>query len=453
MHAAADLGWRIAQQTQSGPLPSPASYTAQFERFRALYPFPFTPALPPVHATLLRFMDAHVYPNEATYHAQHAILTAAHSSPWHVPPVVDALKATARELGLWNLFMTPSPMRPASLCSGLTNLDYAVLCEIMGRSPLLAPEACNCNAPDTGDMEVLANYGTVEQRERWLTPLMRGEIRSAFAMTEPQVASSDATQIETRIERDGDDFVINGRKWWTSGALDPRCRVLIVMGKTDPRAPSHRQQSMVIVPMPSPGLTIVRPCTVFGATDAPHGHAELSFTNVRVPASNVLLGEGRGFEIAQGRLGGGRVHHCMRLIGMSERALEMMLRRAHTRWAFGGPIARKGAVMKAIADSRIEVEQCRLLVLQAAHTMDQAAREGKGNKAVRESIAMIKVAVPQMATRVIDRAMQVHGAKGISQDTLLPTLWTHARTLRFADGPDEVHEEQIAKLQLRKARL
>ena len=373
MRACADTGWHIAQNGSAPPpppSPSPSDASA-FALFRTRYPFPFTSALPPLYAKLLHFMDQHVYPNEATYAAQHAALTTAHLSPWHIPPIVEELKRTAQSLGLWNLFLTPSPHRLAELCSPLSNLDYAVLCEVLGRSPLLAPEACNCGAPDTGNMEVLANYGTPEQRETWLKPLMAGQIRSAFAMTEPQVASSDATQVETSIERDGDGYCINGRKWWTSGALDPRCRLLIVMGKTNPRAPTHRQQSMILVPMPTPGLTIVRPCTVFGATDAPHGHAELRFNNVRVGAENLLLGEGRGFEIAQGRLGGGRVHHCMRLIGMSERALEEMLRRVHTRWAFGEPIARKGTVLKDIADCRMEIEQSRLLVLQAAHMMDE----------------------------------------------------------------------------------
>ena len=454
MRAAADAGWRIAQQssTQVSPTSSPAS-SAAFAHLRAHYPFPFTSALPPLYATLLRFMDDYVYPNESTYADQHAALTLQHSSPWHVPPIVEELKRRAQSLGLWNLFLTPHPLRPAALCSALTNLDYAVLCEIMGRSPLLAPEACNCSAPDSGNIETVCNYGTAEQRERWLGPLMRGDIRSGFAMTEPQVASSDATQIEMRMEREGDEWVINGRKWWTSGALDPRCQLLIVMGKTNLRAPPHRQQSMILVPLPSPGLTIVRPLTVFGSSDAPHGHAELMFCNVRVPYGNVLLGEGRGFEIAQGRLGGGRVHHCMRLIGFCERAMEMMLRRVHTRSAFGGSLAKKGTVMRDIADSRIDIEQGRLLVLQAAHLMDEAVRAGKGNKEVREAIAMIKVAVPSMTTRVIDRVMQAHGAMGISQDTLLPLLFTQARTLRYADGPDEVHSAQIAKLQLRKAKL
>ena len=370
-----------------------------------------------------------------------------------MPPIVEQLKKTAQSLGLWNLFLTPSPLRPASLCSSLSNLDYAVLCEIMGRSLLLAPEACNCSAPDTGNSETIANYGTDEQREQWLIPLLKGEIRSAFAMTEPAVASSDATQIETSMEHDGDSWRINGRKWWTSGALDPRCKLLIVMGKTNPHNPPHRQQSMILVPVPSPGLTIVRPLTVFGYTDAPHGHAELLLHDVRVPYANVLLGEGRGFEIAQGRLGGGRIHHCMRLIGVCERAMEMMLRRVHTRSAFGATLARQGVVMKDIAECRIDIERSRLLVLQAAHLMDEAARAGKGVKEVREAIAMIKVAVPSMATRVIDRVMQAHGALGISQDTPLAMLWAQARTLRYADGPDEVHIAQIAKMQLRKAKL
>ena len=452
VHRISETGLAVALPTEeragalSHPIPS-SSFS--FRRFTALYPFPYSASLQPLLSRLLEFMELHVHPNEATYAAQHAALSAEAGSPWVVPPILEELKAKARSLDLWNLFLTPSPLRPAALCSPLNNVSYAVLCEVLGRSPLLAPEACNCSAPDTGNMEVLANYGSEEQRRAWLQPLMDGTIRSAFAMTEPAVGSSDATQVECSIERDGDELIVNGRKWWTSGAMDPRCRLLIVMGKTDSAAPRHRQQSMLLVPVPCAGLSIVRHLTVFGNDDSPHGHAELRFVNCRVPASNLILGPGRGFEIAQGRLGGGRIHHCMRLIGMAERALEMTVRRALCREAFGGPLARKGGLLADIADSRMRVEQSRLLVLQAAAMMDA---EG-GAKAARQQIAAIKVVVPSMALTVIDRAMQVHGAAGLSQDTILPTLWIAARTLRLADGPDEVHIEQIAKLELRKARL
>jgi len=382
---------------------------------------------------LADFMDQHIYPNEQKFHEQIA------ASRWTPTAVVEELKVKARAEGLWNLFL-PESERGA----GLTNLDYAPLCEIMGRS-VMAPEVFNCSAPDTGNMEVLARYGTPEQQKRWLEPLLAGEIRSCFAMTEPAVASSDATNIESSIVRDGEEYVINGRKWWSSGAGDPRCKIAIFMGKTDFTAPKHKQQSMVLVPMDAPGVKVERSLTVFGYDHAPHGHAEVSFKDVRIPVSNMLLGEGRGFEIAQGRLGPGRIHHCMRCIGVAERALETMCKRVQSRVAFGKPLAEQGTIRADLAQSRMEIEQARLLVLKAAHMMDTV-----GNKVARAEIAMIKVVVPNMTLRVLDRAIQAHGGAGVSQDTFLASAWAQVRTLRLADGPDEVHREAIAKLELAK---
>ena len=393
------------------------------------------PTIADLKAALATFVRDVVEPGERTYWEQHA----TYANRWTIPPVMEEMKARARAAGLWNLFLPESEYG-----AGLTNAEYAPLCEIMGRSAI-APEVFNCNAPDTGNMEVLVRYGTAEQKRTWLEPLLRGEIRSAFAMTEPDVASSDATNIEASIVRDGDEYVINGRKWWTTGAPDPRCSILIFMGKTDPTAPKHLAQSMVLVPMATPGVSISRPLSVFGYDDAPHGHADMRFENVRVPASNVLLGEGRGFEIAQGRLGPGRIHHCMRLIGAAERALEAMCERVLGRVAFGKPLAAQGVIGEWIADSRIEIDQARLLTLHAAETMDRA-----GNKAARGQIAAIKVVAPNVALRVIDRAIQAFGAAGVSADPGLAHLWASARTLRLADGPDEVHRASIAKLELAK---
>src|SRR5438093_2708943 len=395
--------------------------------------FEFTEKTKDLQRRLQAFMDEHIYPNEERF------LDEIERDRWKPARIIEELKPKARAAGLWNLFL-PDDENGA----GLTNLEYAPLCEIMGRSPMAA-EAFNCSAPDTGNMEVLARYGTAEQKEKWLKPLLAGEIRSCFAMTEPDVASSDATNIRSRVERRGDHYVLNGRKWWTSGAGDPRCKIAIFMGKTDPQAPLHQQQSMILVPMDAPGITINRMLSVFGYDDAPHGHGEVTFQNVRVPASNILLGEGRGFEIAQGRLGPGRIHHCMRQIGVAERALELMCKRSQNRVAFGKRLAENDITLERIAQSRIEIDQARLLVLHAAYMMDTV-----GNKAAKQAIAEIKVAVPNMTLQVVERAMQLHGGGGVSQEFPLASMWAHSRTLRFADGPDEVHRRQIGRLELRK---
>ena len=383
---------------------------------------------------LTDFMDAHVYPAEPVYAEQLAELESA-GRGHELPPIVQTLKQQARERGLWNLFLPDE--------SGLSVTDYAPLAEITGRSPQLAPEALNCAAPDTGNMEVLHMFGTAEQKQRWLEPLLAGEIRSGFAMTEPAVASSDATNIEARIVRDGDAYVINGRKWWTSGGGDPRCKVFIFMGKTDPEAARHQQQSMILVPRDAPGVTVVRALNVFGYDDAPHGHMEIDFEDVRVPATNMLLGEGRGFEIAQGRLGPGRIHHCMRLIGLAERGLELMCKRASARVAFGKTVAQQTVTQERIAEARCMIEQARLLTLKAAWMMDTV-----GNKAAKGEIAMIKVVAPSMACKVLDWAIQAHGGAGVCNDFPLAFYYAQARTLRFADGPDEVHRNSIAKIEL-----
>ena len=388
-------------------------------------------------ARLSAFMATHVYPNERLLHAQ-----VVEGDRWQPVPLVETLKQRARAEGLWNLFL-PGDERVA----GLTNLEYAPLCEIMGRSLPFAPEVFNCSAPDTGNMEVLHRYGTDAQKRQWLVPLLAGEIRSCFAMTEPAVASSDATNIQSSIVRDGDHYVVDARKWWTTGAMDPRCAVFIVMGVSNPDAEPHRRHAMILVPRNAPGVSVVRPLTVFGYDDAPHGHAEVAFERVRVPAENLILGEGRGFEIAQGRLGPGRIHHCMRLIGQAERALELMIRRAKARVAFGGPLVERGSIREAIARSRVEIDQARLLVLHAAHRIDTV-----GARAARREIGMIKVVAPVMALAVIDRAIQVHGGAGVSQDTFLARAWAGARTLRIADGPDEVHLESVARLEISSTR-
>lgn len=387
---------------------------------------------------LTRFMEEYVYPNESLYEQQ---LNEQDNRFSGIPPIMEELKEKAKEQGLWNLFL-PESERGA----GLTNVEYAPLCEIMGRS-LIGPEVFNCNAPDTGNMEVLERYGTPEQKERWLKPLLNGEIRSCFSMTEPDVASSDATNIEASIIRDGNEYVINGRKWWSSGAGDPRCEIAIVMGKTDRTAHRHEQQSMILVPLNSAGVKIERILPVFGYDHAPHGHAEITYDNVRVPLENMIWDEGKGFAIAQGRLGPGRIHHCMRLIGAAERALELLCKRIHKRVAFGKPLANQGVIQEWVADSRIEIEQARLLTLKAAYMMDTV-----GNKEAKKEIAMIKVVAPNMALKVIDRAIQGMGAAGVSEDYPLAAQWANARTLRLADGPDEVHKAQLARLELKKYR-
>ena len=399
--------------------------------------FDYTPKVKDLQARLLAFMDAHIYPNEARFFEEIAA-NRAKGNAWVPTAQIEELKPKARSAGLWNLFLPHSPRAP----EGLSNLEYAPMCEIMGRVPFAA-EVFNCSAPDTGNMETLERYASEELKDRWLEPLLRGEIRSAFLMTEPEVASSDATNIQCRIERDGDEYVINGRKWWSSGAGDPRCAVYIVMGKTDPDAPRHSQQSMIVVPANTPGVQVQRPLSVFGYDDAPHGHMEVVLENVRVPAANILLGEGRGFEIAQGRLGPGRIHHCMRSIGAAERALELMCKRLSSRVAFGKPVSTQSVWHERIAEARCMIEQARLLTLKAAYMMDTV-----GNKVAKAEIAMIKVVAPNMACQIIDWAIQAHGGGGVSQDFPLAYSYAHQRTLRLADGPDEVHRNSIAKLEL-----
>ncbi len=397
--------------------------------------FTYSDKVKELQQKLTKFMDDYVYPNEKVYYEQ----IDPQDRFGKVPPIMEELKQKAKDHGLWNLFLPES-----ELGAGLTNLEYAPLCEIMGRSSI-APEVFNCAAPDTGNMEVLVRYGTEEHKEKWLKPLLSGEIRSCFSMTEPEVASSDATNIQASIIRDGDEYVINGTKWWSSGAGDPRCKIAIVMGKNDPNAAKHEQQSMILVPLDTPGVTIKRILPVFGYDHAPHGHAEIEYKNVRVPASNMLWGEGKGFAIAQGRLGPGRIHHCMRTIGAAERALELLCKRVQEREAFGKTLSQQGVIQEWIADSRIEIEQARLLTLKAADMMDKV-----GNKEAKAEIAMIKVVAPNMALNVIDRAIQAFGAAGVSEDTPLAASWANIRTLRLADGPDEVHRRAIARYELKK---
>ena len=404
--------------------------------------FEFTPKVKQLQAKLQDFMGEHVYPNEERFHREIAE-NRAKGNAWVPTHIIEELKPLARKAGLWNLFLPHSPRAP----EGLSNLEYAPLCEIMGRVPF-APEVFNCSAPDTGNMETIARYGTEAHKDQWLEPLLRGEIRSAFLMTEPAVASSDATNIECSIRREGDEYVLNGRKWWSSGAGDPRCIIYIVMGKTDPEAGRHQQQSMVLVPANAPGVKVLRHLSVFGYDDAPHGHMEVLLENVRIPVSNILLGEGRGFEIAQGRLGPGRIHHCMRTIGVAERALELMCKRLTTRVAFGREVARQTVWQERIAEARCMIEQARLLTLKTAYMMDTV-----GNKIARAEIAMIKVIAPNMACQILDWAIQAHGGAGVSQDFPLASAYAHQRTLRLADGPDEVHRNAIAKLELARHML
>ena len=401
--------------------------------------FDYTDKVKTLQARLIAFMDEHIYPNEKRFFQEIAD-NRAKGNAWVPTKLIEELKPLARKAGLWNLFLPHSKRAP----EGLSNLEYAPLCEIMGRVPFAA-EVFNCSAPDTGNMETFERYASEALKDQWLEPLLRGEIRSAFLMTEPEVASSDATNIQTRIERDGDHYVINGRKWWSSGAGDPRCAVYIVMGKTDPDAPRHSQQSMIIVPANSPGVTIMRPLSVFGYDDAPHGHMEVDLKNVRVPVGNLLLGEGRGFEIAQGRLGPGRIHHCMRTIGAAERAMELMVKRLNSRVAFGKPVSAQGVWHERLADGRIMIEQARLLTLKAAYMMDTV-----GNKIARTEIAMIKVIAPNMACQIIDWAIQAHGGGGVSDDFPLAYAYANQRTLRLADGPDEVHRAAIGKFEIGK---
>ena len=405
--------------------------------------FVYSDKVKTLQAKLARFMDEHIYPNERRYHEE-VEANRAKGDPWVPTKLIEELKPKARAQGLWNLFLPRSPRAP----EGLSNLEYAPLCEIMGRVHW-APEAFNCSAPDTGNMETLERYGTEEQKKRWLDPLLAGEIRSAFLMTEPDVASSDAANIQCRIEhidgKAGGDYVVNGRKWWSSGAGDPRCKLFILMGKTDPGAAKYARQSMILVPRDAAGVKIVRALSIFGYDDAPHGHMDIALENVRVPASNILLGEGRGFEIAQGRLGPGRVHHCMRLVGVAERALELMCKRSLSRVTFGKPVAERTVTQERIAEARIMIDSARLLVLKAAHMMDTV-----GNKAARAEIAMIKVLAPNVACQVLDWAIQAHGGGGMSEDFPLAYMYAHSRALRFADGPDEVHRNAIAKLELAK---